>query len=81
MKVVYDREKFIKLSNFGRELTVKYCNEHPKEFYDFDDFMRLYYLSPVIEFNGGPVGHGLWDEHNTSFDRIVNIYSRNTYGE
>ena len=56
MKVVYDREQFIKLSNFGKKLTTKYCDEHPKEFYDFNDFMQLYYLSPVIEFNGGPVG-------------------------
>ena len=80
MTITYDRDQFIKLADVKKKTAERYCDEHPKERYDCDDFIEVYHMEQTI-LHGGPVGHGLWDEHNTNFDRIVNIYSKNAYGE
>ena len=81
MKVTYDREQFIRLSDVGKKLAIKYCDEHPKERYDCDDFIELYHTRRQVEFSGGEKGSSLWDEHNSNFDRIIEAFNRNEYGE
>jgi len=75
MKVSYDRETFIKLSEFGKKFTTKYCDKHPKEHYDSSDYEALYYLKKPVELSScGVGGSGNWDEHNFFFDRIIGIF-------
>ena len=81
IKVTYDRESFIKLSDVGKKLAEKYCNEHPKEKYDCDDFIELYHMKRQVEFSCGAMGSGNWDEHNFFFDRIIDLYDLNENGE
>ena len=74
IKVTYDRDAFIKLSDVGKKLAEQYCNENPKEQYDCEDFIQLYHMKRQIECTGGPVGHGYWNETSSDFDRIINAY-------
>lgn len=80
MNVTYDRDTFIKLADAKKKTAERYCNEHPKEKYDCNDFIEVYRMEQTT-LQGGQPAHAGWDESVSNFDRIVNIYSKNTYGE
>lgn len=80
MAITYDREQFVKLADVKKKTAERYCDEHPKEQYDCDDFINVYHMEQTI-LHGGQPAHAGWEESMSDFDRIVKIYSKNTYGE
>ena len=81
-EVRYSREDFIK--SFGkniRELVEKYCDENPKDTYGHEDFRAVYYLTPEVVGQGGPVGSLLWEESQVTMDRLISTFEKNEWGE
>lgn len=80
-EVRYTKEVFIKSFPHAKGIAEKYCNENQKEDYGSEDFRAMYYLTPSVVGNGGPVGHGLWDESQSTMDRLITTFERNEWGE
>lgn len=82
-RIMYNREGFIRFSHVRKQTAEKYCDEHPKEAYGDEDFKAVYYLQERSGWGngGGPVGSGLWDETMTNDDRLIDIFTKNEYGE
>lgn len=76
----YSRDEFIRLSDVNKKIAEKYCDEHPKDIYNCDDFIAVYHELPELVQTSGSGSSMLWNEEMSNFDRIRKIFEEERYG-
>lgn len=75
-EVTYNREDFIRYSDVKKAIATKYCDEHPKDRYGYEDFQEVFRLANKSVINtrdsDQPLG---WDESEFFYDRVIDIFT------